>query len=104
MSKCILVTGGSGYIGSHTTLALVEAGFRVVIVDNLCNSSVLVLDRLRELAGARADAFSFHEVRWRARCGPARACTPPQTRYAPLHLYCCALSSPWVPPSGGLAG
>ena len=63
MSRCILVTGGSGYIGSHTTLALVEAGFKVVIVDNLCNSSVLVLDRIRELAGDKADAFSFYEAR-----------------------------------------
>ena len=35
----ILVTGGTGYIGSHTVLELLEAGYETVIVDNLCNSS-----------------------------------------------------------------
>jgi UDP-glucose 4-epimerase len=35
----ILVTGGAGYIGSHTSLALLEAGYEVVVLDNLCNSS-----------------------------------------------------------------
>lgn len=61
--KTVLVTGGAGYIGSHTTLSLAEAGFKVVIVDNLCNSNVLVLERLRELAGSKADLISFHQVR-----------------------------------------
>ena len=36
--KAVLVTGGAGYIGSHTILALVEAGYDVVAVDNYCNS------------------------------------------------------------------
>ena len=35
----ILVTGGAGYIGSHTCIELLEAGYQVVVVDNLCNSS-----------------------------------------------------------------
>lgn len=48
----ILVTGGLGYIGSHTCVALALAGFRPVVVDNLCNSKAAVLDRIGELAAA----------------------------------------------------
>jgi UDP-glucose 4-epimerase len=48
---CILLTGATGYIGSHTWLALQEAGFDVVGVDNFANSSPLVLQRLAELSG-----------------------------------------------------
>ena len=47
----ILLTGATGYIGSHTWLALAEAGYRVVGVDDFSNSSPVVLDRLRELLG-----------------------------------------------------
>ena len=47
----ILLTGATGYIGSHTWLALQEAGFDVVGVDNFANSSPRVLERLAELAG-----------------------------------------------------
>ncbi|MBG6084498.1 UDP-glucose 4-epimerase GalE [Zhihengliuella flava] len=50
----ILVTGGAGYIGSHTTLALLEAGHEVVVVDNLANASAESLHRVSELAGRRA--------------------------------------------------
>lgn len=39
MSKCILVTGGAGYIGSHTTVELLDRGYEVVVVDNYVNSS-----------------------------------------------------------------
>ena len=46
----ILVTGGAGYIGSHTTLTLLQAGFDVVVFDNLSNSSEQALLRVRELA------------------------------------------------------
>ena len=55
----ILVTGGTGYIGSHTTLALLEAGHDVVVVDNLANSSEESLRRVQELAGRKA---AFHKV------------------------------------------
>ena len=51
MAEKILVTGGAGYIGSHTTLALLEAGFEVVVLDNLCNSSPESLRRVGLLAG-----------------------------------------------------
>ena len=47
----ILLTGATGYIGSHTWLALLQAGFEVVGVDNFANSSPVVLERLRRLAG-----------------------------------------------------
>ncbi|MBG6216514.1 UDP-glucose 4-epimerase [Arthrobacter sp. CAN_A6] len=55
----ILVTGGSGYIGSHTSLALLEAGHDVVVVDNLTNSTKTSLERVEELAGRR---LAFHQV------------------------------------------
>jgi UDP-glucose 4-epimerase len=47
----ILITGGAGYIGSHTAVELMNAGHEVVIIDNLCNSSIKVLDRLHSLCG-----------------------------------------------------
>ncbi len=47
----ILVTGGAGYIGSHTCLELLEAGFGVVVIDNLCNSNAKSLDRVQALTG-----------------------------------------------------
>jgi UDP-glucose 4-epimerase len=49
----ILVTGGSGYIGSHTVVELIQAGFEPVILDNLSNSSAEVLGRIHELTGRR---------------------------------------------------
>ena len=49
--KTILVTGGAGYIGSHTCLELLEAGYQVVVVDNLSNSKSDSLSRVEELTG-----------------------------------------------------
>ena len=49
----VLLTGGTGYIGSHTALALVQAGHEVVLYDNLCNSKASVVDRLAQLLGQR---------------------------------------------------
>lgn len=51
MTSTILVTGGAGYIGSHTTVALLQAGYRVLILDNLCNSNRLVLARIEQITG-----------------------------------------------------
>lgn len=47
----ILVTGGAGYIGSHTCVELIQAGYSVVVVDNLCNSSAEALKRVEEITG-----------------------------------------------------
>ncbi|SEG06156.1 UDP-glucose 4-epimerase GalE [Billgrantia desiderata] len=47
----ILVTGGAGYIGSHTVLTLLEAGYGVVVLDNLCNASLESLRRVERMAG-----------------------------------------------------
>ena len=49
----ILLTGGTGYIGSHTAVELIEAGHNVVIVDNFYNSKESVLDRIRQITGKR---------------------------------------------------
>lgn len=55
----ILVTGGAGYIGSHTCLELLQAGYEVVVVDNLSNSKEESLKRVQELAGK---TLEFHKV------------------------------------------
>ena len=47
----ILVTGGAGYIGSHTVVELQQAGYDVVVVDNLCNSSEKSLGRVEKITG-----------------------------------------------------
>ena len=53
MKQTILVTGGTGFIGSHTTVELMEAGYDVVIVDNLSNSKIEVLDGIEKITGVR---------------------------------------------------
>lgn len=58
----VLLTGGTGYIGSHTALALVQAGHDVVLYDNLCNSKASVVDRLAQLLGQRL-AFVQGDIR-----------------------------------------
>ena len=49
----ILITGGTGFIGSHTVVELIEAGETPIIVDNLCNSKEIVLDRIQTITGVR---------------------------------------------------
>ena len=49
----ILVTGGAGYVGSHTTLGLLQAGFELVLLDNLCNASAESLGNLPLLQGSQ---------------------------------------------------
>lgn len=65
MKKTILVTGGAGYIGSHTTLSLLQEGFEVVALDNLCNASAESLRRVARLAG-REPVFVEGDIRDRA--------------------------------------
>ncbi len=55
----ILVTGGAGYIGSHTCVELLNAGYDVVVVDNLCNSNVESLNRVRSITGKD---LTFYQV------------------------------------------
>ena len=55
----LLITGGAGYIGSHTCVELLNAGYEVAVVDNLANSKYAALERVREITGRE---FSFHKV------------------------------------------
>src|SRR5262245_57773141 len=64
MSK-LLVTGGAGYIGSHTCIALLEAGYDVIVLDNLCNSKRSVIDRVEKIAARRVE-FVEGDIRDRA--------------------------------------
>ena len=65
MSSTVLITGGAGYIGSHTTIQLLEAGFDVVVLDNLSNSSVVSLERVKGITG-RSVTFVEGDIRDRA--------------------------------------
>ncbi|WP_297374491.1 SDR family NAD(P)-dependent oxidoreductase, partial [Acidiferrobacter sp.] len=58
----VLVTGGTGYIGSHTAVSLMEAGHDVVLWDNLSNSRVAVVSRMAAIVGTRP-AFVLGDVR-----------------------------------------
>jgi len=60
MSKKILVTGGTGYIGSHTTVELQEAGYEVIIVDDLSNSGIEVLDNIEKITGIKPEFEQFN--------------------------------------------
>src|SRR5690606_13128013 len=53
MKELILVTGGTGYIGSHTVVELMNEGFEVLIADNLSNSRIEVLDGIEKICGKR---------------------------------------------------
>ena len=55
----ILVTGGAGYIGSHTTVKLLESGYEVVIVDNLSNSKIEAVRRIEKITGKKV---TFYKV------------------------------------------
>ena len=54
----ILVTGGTGYIGSHTCVELLDAGYEIVVIDNLSNSKIEVVDKIKEITGKD---FKFYE-------------------------------------------
>jgi UDP-glucose 4-epimerase len=59
MSKKILVTGGLGYIGSHTAVAVAEAGYEPVLVDDLSNSYIWILERIEKILGRKVKFHQF---------------------------------------------
>ena len=58
MTKTILVTGGLGFIGSHTVVELIQSGYTPVILDDLSNSSLKVLDGIEEITGVRPSCYT----------------------------------------------
>jgi UDP-glucose 4-epimerase len=62
MSKSILVTGGTGFIGSHACVALLDAGHQLVVLDNLCNSDATVIGRIGQICG-REPVFVEGDIR-----------------------------------------
>jgi len=62
-TQTILVTGGAGYIGSHTCVELLSAGFQIVVLDNLCNSSAESLRRVADIAGQVNIPFYEGDIR-----------------------------------------
>ena len=55
----ILVTGGAGFIGSHTCVELLNSGYEIAVLDNLCNSNIKSLERVKEITGK---SFNFYET------------------------------------------
>ncbi|MDQ1296893.1 MAG: UDP-glucose 4-epimerase, partial [Bacteroidota bacterium] len=53
MKKKIIVTGGTGYIGSHTAVELIEQGFDVILIDNLYNSEAIVAEHIGNITGIK---------------------------------------------------
>ena len=62
MGEAILVTGGAGFIGSHTVVELIKAGYEVAILDNLSNSREETINRIERITGTRP-AFHRADVR-----------------------------------------
>lgn len=58
-AKKILVTGGTGYIGSHTVVELINAGYEPVIIDNLSNSSLQIIDQIEKITGVKPAFYNF---------------------------------------------
>jgi UDP-glucose 4-epimerase len=83
----VLITGGTGFIGSHTAIQLIEAGHEVSVVDNLANSSSEVIDRLQEMTGAKVPFFEA-DVGDRIAMGPILAKARPEAV-----IHCAALKA-----------
>ncbi|MBQ3465355.1 MAG: UDP-glucose 4-epimerase GalE [Firmicutes bacterium] len=106
----ILVTGGAGFIGSHTVIKLIESGHDVTIVDNLCNANPKVLDRIQQLTGVAPD-FARVDIRDRegltavceqaaAESGPFDACI----HFAGLKAVGESVAKPWEYYDNNIAG
>ena len=54
----VLVTGGAGYIGSHTVIELIENGYDPIIVDNLCNSKKVAVERVEKIVGKKSNSIN----------------------------------------------
>lgn len=59
MKRKILVTGGLGYIGSHTVITLIQFGYDVIIIDNLCRTHNVVLDKIENITGVRPKLYPY---------------------------------------------
>ena len=55
----VLVTGGAGYIGSHTVIELIENGYDPIIVDNLCNSKKVAVERVEKIVGKKIKFYQY---------------------------------------------
>lgn len=103
--KRILVTGGAGFIGSHTIVELQTAGYEVVVVDNLCNSSPIALERVKQITG---QPVAFYQVDIRDRKGleqvlethPCDACI----HFAGLKAVGESVEKPWEYYENNIAG
>ena len=70
---CILVTGGAGFIGSHTCVELLERGYRVVVVDDLSNSSETAIERVRAITAVSYTHLDVYKRQIQLRPRPYRA-------------------------------
>ena len=85
----ILVTGGAGYIGTHTCIELIKAGYDIVVVDNLCNSSLESLNRVEGLVGCN---IPFYKVDVRDKIALTRVFEQHSIDgviHFPVKLLCC---------------
>lgn len=82
-SEKILVTGGTGYIGSHTVVALQQAGFEVVIIDNLSNSEADVVERIAQITGIKP---KFWQVDMTSPDAVARVFEAEKNLFAAIHF------------------
>jgi NAD(P)-dependent dehydrogenase (short-subunit alcohol dehydrogenase family) len=90
----VLVTGGAGYIGTHTVVALVSAGARVTVVDSLVNAHGAALDRARALVD-HPERIAFVHVSGRGRCSRGRSALRRAVRapHIPLMVRLLSISS-----------
>lgn len=82
MQKTILITGGAGYIGSHTAVELLQSNYRVIIIDNLNNSNIQAIDNIEKITGKKVN-FYQQDVRDKA---ALRAIFAQHSIYSVIHF------------------